>query len=114
MGEIEGWLDRTGSPGSRSACVRCAGSNRVARARSQACSSFWGERSRARRKILCVLTTPPEKLDYLQRIQHADSFLGSQLAFVHYLFKAPALYRRRKDRTSHAAPAYVNGGTPFL
>jgi hypothetical protein len=42
VGEIEGWLDRTGSPGSRSACVRCAGSNRVARARSQACSSFWG------------------------------------------------------------------------
>jgi len=38
-------------------------------------------------------------LDYLQRIPHVDSFLGSQLAFVHYLFKADpggtAFYRHR-------------------
>ena len=47
-----------------------------------------------------LVTTPPEKLDYLQRIPHTDSYLGSQLAFIHYLFKADlggtSFYRHRK------------------
>jgi len=87
-----------------------------------------------------IVTTPPGKLEYVQRIPHADSFLGSQLAFVHYLFKADlggtAFYRHRKtgfeviDETRSAAylrcleeerqgpdsapPAYINGDTPLF
>ena len=86
-----------------------------------------------------LVTTPPEKLEYLQRIPHADSFFGNQLAFIHYLFKADlggtAFYRHRKtgfeviDETRiaeylrcleeeqhgpHAPPAaYINGDTPL-
>ncbi len=86
-----------------------------------------------------IVTTPPEKLEYLQRIPHTDSFLGSQLAFVHYLFKADlggtAFYRHRKtgfeviDETRGAEylrcleeekhgplappPGYINGDTPL-
>jgi len=86
-----------------------------------------------------LVMTPPEKLDYLQRIPHTDSFDGSKLAFIHYLFKADlggtAFYRHRKtgyevvDQTRcaeylacrdeektgpHAAPpAYINGDTPL-
>ena len=86
-----------------------------------------------------LVTMPPEKLEYLQRIPHADSFLGSQLAFVHYLFKADlggtAFYRHRRsgfefvddartaeylryleeDRTGPDAPppAYIDGDTPL-
>jgi hypothetical protein len=47
-----------------------------------------------------LVTTPAEKLAYLQRIPHIDSFAGSELAFVHYLFKpdfgGTAFYRHRK------------------
>jgi len=86
-----------------------------------------------------LVTTPPEKLEYLQRIPHADSFLGGQLAFVHYLFKADlggtAFYRHRRtgfeviDETRSAEylrclseeqigphsppPGYINGDTPL-
>ena len=86
-----------------------------------------------------LVTTPPEKLDYLQRIPHTDSFLGSQLAFIHYLFKADlggtAFYRHRKtgfevvdearcvefmarrdeekDGPNSPPPAYINGDTPL-
>ena len=86
-----------------------------------------------------LVTTPPEKLEYLQRVPHADSFLGGQLAFVHYLFKADlggtAFYRHRQtgfeviDETRSAEylrclaeeqigphsppPGYINGDTPL-
>jgi hypothetical protein len=44
-------------------------------------------------------TLPPEKLYHLQCIPHIDSMLGTQLAFVHYLFKrdlgGTAFYRHR-------------------
>jgi hypothetical protein len=47
-----------------------------------------------------LVTTPPEKLTYLQRIPHVDSVAGKELAFVHYLFKADlggtGFYRHRK------------------
>ncbi len=86
-----------------------------------------------------LVTTPPEKLEYLQRIPHSDSFLSSQLAFVHYLFKTDlggtAFYRHRQtgfeviDETRSAEymrclteeqngphsppPGYINGDTPL-
>ena len=86
-----------------------------------------------------LVTTPPEKLEYLQRIPHTDSFLGRQLAFIHYLFKGDlggtAFYRHRKtgfevvdearcaefmarrDEEEHGPhsppPAYINGDTPL-
>lgn len=48
-----------------------------------------------------LVTTPPEKLTYLQRIPHIDSLSGNELAFIHYLFKADlggtAFYRHRKS-----------------
>ena len=86
-----------------------------------------------------IVTTPPEKLEYLQRIPHSDSYFGNQLAFVHYLFKADlggtAFYRHRKtgfeviDEARSAEylrcleeelhgphsppPGYINGDTPL-
>jgi hypothetical protein len=86
-----------------------------------------------------IVTTPPEKLVYLQRIPHTDSYDESQLAFIHYLFKADlggtAFYRHRKTgfewvdegrRVEYltciseesvgpdtAPPAYINGDTPL-
>lgn len=46
-----------------------------------------------------LVTTPPANLTYLQRIPHIDSLLPSELAFVHYLFRAShggtAFYRHR-------------------
>jgi hypothetical protein len=86
-----------------------------------------------------LVTTPPQALDYLQRIPHTDSFIGSQLAFIHYLFKADfggtAFYRHRKsgfevvdearsvefmalrdaekDGPDAPPPAYINGDTPL-
>ena len=51
-----------------------------------------------------LVTTPPEKLDYLQRIPHVDSPFTNELAFIHYLFKADlggtAFYRHRATDTS--------------
>lgn len=46
-----------------------------------------------------LVTTPPEKLTYLQRIPHVDSLSPNELAFVHYLFRAnhggTAFFRHR-------------------
>jgi len=86
-----------------------------------------------------LVTTPPEKLTYLQRIPHVDSVASKELAFVHYLFKADfggtAFYRHRKtgfefidqDRKPEylrcleeeksgphsPPPEYINGDTPL-
>ncbi len=47
-----------------------------------------------------LVTTPPDKLTYLQRIPHIDSVSRTELAFIHYLFKSDlggtAFYRHRK------------------
>ena len=47
-----------------------------------------------------IVTTPADKLEYLQRIPHSDSMLGTELAMVHYLFTrnlgGTAFYRHRK------------------
>jgi hypothetical protein len=46
-----------------------------------------------------LVTTPAEKLSYLQRIPHVDSLLNEELAMIHYLFRADlggtAFYRHR-------------------
>jgi hypothetical protein len=46
-----------------------------------------------------LVTTPPQKLTYQQRIPHIDSINGNELAMMFYLFKAPlggtAFYRQR-------------------
>jgi hypothetical protein len=46
-----------------------------------------------------LVTTPPQKLEFLQRIPHIDSLMNNELAFIHYLFKAKlggtAFYRHR-------------------
>ena len=86
-----------------------------------------------------LITTPPAKLGYSQRIPHVDSVVNKELAFIHYLFKADlggtAFYRHRKtgfeyidfDRRPeylrcieeeslgpHYPPAeYINGDTPL-
>jgi hypothetical protein len=86
-----------------------------------------------------LVSTPREKLGYLQRIPHADSVNGNELAFVHYLFRGDlggtAFYRHRSsgfeyvdqarfaeysrhleaDRVGpHAPPAdYISGDTPL-
>src|SRR5688572_11665381 len=86
-----------------------------------------------------LVTTPPEKLTYLQRIPHIDSVASKELAFIHYLFKADlggtAFYRHRRtgfeyiDQSRkaeylhhleeekvgpHSPPAgYINGDTPL-
>jgi hypothetical protein len=48
-----------------------------------------------------LVTTPAEKLTYLQRIPHVDSVASKELAFVHYLFETDlggtAFYRHRKS-----------------
>jgi hypothetical protein len=86
-----------------------------------------------------LVTTPSEKLDYLQRIPHIDSVYGNELAFIHYLFRADlggtAFYRHRAtgyeyidearrsvfrrivdEEEACATPAdvgYINGDTPL-
>lgn len=86
-----------------------------------------------------LVTTPAEKLTYLQRIPHVDSVASKELAFVHYLFKTDfggtAFYRHRKTGFEyidegrkpeylrcleeekcgpHSPPAeYINGDTPL-
>lgn len=46
-----------------------------------------------------LVTTAPQKLSHLQCIPHIDSVLGTELAFVHYLFRrnhgGTAFYRHR-------------------
>lgn len=86
-----------------------------------------------------LVTTPPAQLTYLQRIPHIDSLLPTELAFVHYLFRAnhggTAFYRHRAtgfesvdavrkaeywrhveaEQNSPHAPeaAYIDGDTPL-
>lgn len=62
----------------------------------------FGLQARTLRFTACyfsLVTTPPEKLSHLQCIPHIDSALGTELAFVHYLFKrdhgGTAFYRHR-------------------
>jgi hypothetical protein len=47
-----------------------------------------------------LVTTPVEKLTYVQRIPHIDSLATNELAFIHYLFKSDlggtAFYRHRR------------------
>jgi hypothetical protein len=87
-----------------------------------------------------IVTTPPEKLQLLQRIPHIDSTDGHGLATIHYLFNGnlggTAFYRHRAtgfeyvDKSRHkqyfdtleresADPQfpgcdYINGDTPFF
>jgi len=46
-----------------------------------------------------IVTTPADKLEYLQWIPHTDSMFGTELAMLHYLFKrnlgGTAFYRHR-------------------
>ena len=86
-----------------------------------------------------LVTTPPDKLAFLQRIPHVDSLINDELAFIHYLFKSKlggtAFYRhratgfeyvdqaRRPEYARHqeqekigpnSPPAeYINGDTPL-
>lgn len=64
---------------------------------------FFGLQPKSLRITAChfsVVTTAPQNLTHLQRIPHTDSQLSSELAFIHYLFKAnlggTAFYRHRK------------------
>ena len=66
-------------------------------------TDYFGLQEHTLRFTMChfsLVTTPPEKLEHLQRIPHIDSLLGSELAFIHYLFKrnhgGTAFYRHRK------------------
>lgn len=68
----------------------------------EVCSGYFGLDAGGLRFTAChfsLVTTPPENLTYLQRIPHVDSLFASQLAFIHYLFKAQlggtAFYRHR-------------------
>jgi hypothetical protein len=86
-----------------------------------------------------MVTTPKERLTYLQRIPHIDSVFSDQLALVFYLFKAKhggtAFYRHRRTgfevvdesrnpeycsyvqqeraEIEREPPAYITGDTPF-
>lgn len=66
-------------------------------------SAAFGLKSGVMRFTAChfsLVTTPPHKLTYLQRIPHIDSMFGNELALMFYLFKDPlggtAFYRQRK------------------
>ena len=86
-----------------------------------------------------LVTTPREKLAYMQRIPHMDSLNNNELAFVHYLFRrdlgGTAFFRHRQtgfeyvdqarfpeygrqieaERTGpHSPPAdFIQGDTPL-
>lgn len=86
-----------------------------------------------------IVTTPAEKLGYMQRIPHIDSVSNNELAFVLYLFKADlggtAFYRHRasghevvdqsriaeytklveaeREAVLRGPPAYINGTNEF-
>jgi hypothetical protein len=64
---------------------------------------FFGLGSRSLHFSMChysLMTTPPEKLEHLQRIPHIDSVKAGEIAFIHYLFKrdmgGTAFYRHRR------------------
>jgi hypothetical protein len=104
--------------------------------------SLFGMNGAALRFTAChfsLVTTPAEKLDYMQRIPHIDSVSSHELAFILYLFKTDlggtAFYRHRKsgyevvdqariseytrlvesERESvlRGPPAYINGTNEF-
>ena len=108
----------------------------------EVCSGYFGLDASGLRFTAChfsLVTTPQEKLTYLQRIPHVDSLFANQLAFIHYLFTADlggtAFYRHRKtgfesvdqgrkpeywrhveeeQNGPNSPPAqYINGDTPF-
>jgi len=86
-----------------------------------------------------LVTTPPGKLEYLQRIPHIDSAYANELAFIHYLFRSDlggtgfyrhratgyeyidearrSAYRRIVDEEeagpTPAVAGYINGDTPL-
>jgi hypothetical protein len=107
-----------------------------------AVSETFGTRPNALRFTAChfsLVTAPPDKLTYLQRLPHTDSLSSAELAFVHYLFRADlggtAFYRHRKtgfeyvdearfpeylrhieaEKAGPDAPGmeYINGDTPL-
>lgn len=62
----------------------------------------FGLRGRVLRFTECnfsLVTTPGERLSYLQRIPHVDSLMNDELAMIHYLFRGnlggTAFYRHR-------------------
>jgi Family of unknown function (DUF6445) len=66
-------------------------------------TDHFGLQGRKLRFTMChfsLVTTPAEKLGHLQCIPHIDSTLGTELAFIHYLFKrdhgGTAFYRHRQ------------------
>ena len=68
----------------------------------QTFSDTFGSAGRSFRFTACyfsLVTKPPETLSHLQCIPHIDSVQGTELAFVHYLFKSDhggtAFYRHR-------------------
>ena len=87
-----------------------------------------------------LVTSPPQNLEFLQRIPHFDSTNRNALASVHYLFRrdlgGTAFYRHRstgfesvddsrkeryfqilneESQGTHApAPGYINGDTPLF
>jgi hypothetical protein len=104
--------------------------------------AVFGLRGRILRFTECnfsLVTTPGEKLSYLQRIPHVDSLVNEELAMIHYLFRAnyggTAFYRHRRtgfeyvDRARQieymdhvereksgpdsAPPAYIVADTPL-
>ena len=106
------------------------------------CSGYFGLDAGGLRFTAChfsLVTTPQEKLTYLQRIPHVDSLFANQLAFIHYLFKADlggtAFYRHRitgfesvdqarkpeywrhveQEQSGPDSPPaeYINGNTPL-
>jgi hypothetical protein len=56
-----------------------------------------------------LVTIPPERVSHLQSIPHIDSMSGTELAFVHYLFKrdhgGTAFYRHRHTGFEVITPA---------
>jgi hypothetical protein len=87
-----------------------------------------------------LVTTPPEKLEPVQRIPHVDSVRGNGLATVHYLFRGKyggtAFYRHRRTGFEYVdearrdvyfraleeemegpdapGPQYIHGDTPLF
>jgi hypothetical protein len=102
----------------------------------------FGFRGRMLRFTECnfsLVTTPGEKLSYLQRIPHVESLMNDELAMIHYLFRSKyggtAFYRHRstgfeyvdkarqieyltqveaeKAGPDPAPAAYITGDTPL-
>lgn len=87
-----------------------------------------------------LVTLPPDRLSFLQRVPHVDSVQGNGLATVHYLFRGDwggtAFYRHRAtgfervdearggtyfdvlkqeaERADATGPGYINGDSPLF